>query len=182
MHGLRPCGLDRGKFRGALNHRSEKSPNVCDHRNESNEIAQWNVRRRMTIVGLVFLLRGVAKANLLLIIQPRLVMRPGGHVYDPLDKAPLHTRLVFVVWIAIGTHEPFRKVRLGPDDCAPGIHHGFGLGPKKLNVFSEQPLILTGPSECLLKLSQLFHLKVETLRSAESQTRSPVWIASCFRS
>jgi len=37
-----------------------------------------------------------------------------------------------------------RKVRLGPDDCAPGIHHGFGLGTKKLNVFSEQPqLVIT---------------------------------------
>jgi hypothetical protein len=64
MHGLRPCALHRGKFRRALNHRSEKPPNVCDYRNESNQIAEWNVRGRMTIVGLVFLLRGAAKANI----------------------------------------------------------------------------------------------------------------------
>jgi hypothetical protein len=32
----------------------------------------------------------------------------------PLDKGPLHTRLLFIVRIAIGTHEPLRKVRLGP--------------------------------------------------------------------
>src|SRR6185312_255724 len=99
--------------------REKPSSTNRHHRNEGEQVTERNQRRRLSAIGFVLLLRSMTKTDLLLIIQPRLVMRTHDYVQHPLHEARLHLRGIFGVARAIRTEEPLDQMRLRADHRTP---------------------------------------------------------------
>jgi hypothetical protein len=52
---------------------------------------------------------GMAKTDLLLVVEPRLIIRPKTGVNDPMHKTALHPGFVFAVWFAIWPTSHFAR-------------------------------------------------------------------------
>jgi hypothetical protein len=66
------------------------------YRDKADDVAEWDVGSRTDVVGFVFLQRGVAKGDLLLIVEPVLIVGAEAGVDDPLLESQI--ALGEVVW------------------------------------------------------------------------------------
>src|SRR5438270_4811943 len=108
------------------------------------------------MVGLIFFGGSMAEPDLLLIIQPGLVMRAKTCIQNPLHESLLHLGLVFVVGFAVRPEEPLCQVRLRGNYGAPGIHLLLRIFAKDPAMVLEYSGVLFAPSGSRLKLTQFF--------------------------
>ena len=95
---------------------------LVHHRDESDDVAQRHVRRRLDIVHLVFFQASMAQGNFLLIIEPDLIIRPQTRVQNPLLESLVAGRQIVWEWISLGRSGVTGQMRNARDNStAPAL-------------------------------------------------------------
>src|SRR5256885_2471480 len=97
----------------------------------------------------------MAEADLLLIVEPGLVVWTECDVEHPLHEALLHCGFIRFIWLAIGREKPLSEVRLRADHRAPRIDHFLRVLPKDCVMPLEDCSVFVTPTYCRFELSQL---------------------------
>ncbi len=133
----------------AMAHRSQEGTESLIHdRHKGNDVAERHVVRRLHPAGLVLPGAGVTLRDLLLVVNPILVVRSSAGVEDPLLKAEIASCEILRQRIALQVARVAREVWHGSDDFASPL--GDDLLRLILKDISCEP--------------QIFHIRVGELR------------------
>src|SRR4029077_3179752 len=118
---------------GRMAFRAEKwLDGVVDHCRKRDHVPQWNIRGGFHVVRLVLFYAGVAQCDLLLIIEPILIVAPETSVQNPLPEPQPTLSRVVRIRFAVGSERILGEVRVGGDDASPFLYDFFGLVRKYL--------------------------------------------------
>jgi hypothetical protein len=131
---LRKARLDPGRvhllhFVGRVPIFCEKRPQGEGHRkNERKEIAKRHDIGRGGAVGRVLFRSVVTQADLVLVVEPALVVFSAGGGEDPLTKAPAHGAEVITERLTVGfACEGGEEMGLASDEAVPNVEDGLDL-------------------------------------------------------
>src|ERR1700719_4715178 len=141
---------------GRMAFRGEKwLDGVVDYCRKRDHVPQWNIRGGFHVVGLVLLYAGVAQRDLLLIIEPILVVAPETSVQNPLPESQPTLSRVVRIRFAIRSERVLGEVRVGGDDASPFLNDFFGLVRKHLAGLAQVSLVLLGEIHGFLQQFQV---------------------------
>ena len=111
---------------------------------QSEDIAQGNVVRRLNAVGAVLSPASVSYADLMLVIKPVLIELGPGGVDDPTPEAAPNGRQVRLVGLAVRAGEGSQQMWIGTNEAIPDIEDGLDLRSKQVTGAAQGRSVILG--------------------------------------
>ena len=134
----------------------ERPQREGDRKDQGEEVAERDDVGRGGAIGAVLLRPVVAQRDLVLVVEPALVVLGPGGVEDPLAEPLPHRAQVVPEGLAVGSRgEGGQQVRMEPDEAVPDVEDRLDLVLQDAERRPQRPDVVLAEEDALLQLLEL---------------------------